>query len=370
MINAMVYIKGITKGKYGAVSAVVCDSWGRVLNKTSMFVGETTPIQADFTALLSGVEIAVESDATSIKIFTDNEGLIRNINRTGSIKDEEIIKLIEDVKSIADGVPFEVTYIHSSRNKEAESLAISALESGLKEQEEAERKKIEEERRKQEELERQRLAEEHLKRAEADSKINSTNNNKSINKPVDKNAVSKKIAVAAFKRAMLFGDIAADRKSSYKDSIKSNSDIIPDEREEKQVSAGGVVYKKEGGKFLICLISKKNGRVWALPKGRVLPGEDLEDTARREVAEETGHLTRVTAILDEISYYFYVKEENVLYHKTVYFFLMPLLEENFCTPDGEASSIVWLSPGEAYKRLSYLNEKDVMSSQSNPPKSC
>ena len=52
---------------------------------------------------------------------------------------------------------------------------------------------------------------------------------------------------------MLFGDIAADRKSSYKDSIKSNSDIIPDEREEKQVSAGGVVYKKEGGKFLICL---------------------------------------------------------------------------------------------------------------------
>ena len=59
MINAMVYIKGITKGKYGAVSAVVCDSWGRVLNKTSMFVGETTPIQVDFTALLSGVELAV-----------------------------------------------------------------------------------------------------------------------------------------------------------------------------------------------------------------------------------------------------------------------------------------------------------------------
>ena len=355
MINAMVYIKGITKGKYGAVSAVVCDSWGRVLNKTSMFVGETTPIQADFTALLSGVEIAVEAEASSMKIFTDNETLIRYANRRGNITDEEVIKLIEDVKSIADGIPFEVTYIHSSRNKEAESLAISALENGLKEQEESERKKFEEDKKKQEELEKQRLAKEHLKRAETDIK-KSTEKKAIANSGIAK----KKVAVAAFKRAMLFGDIAADRKSSYKDIAKSNNDIIPEEREEKQVSAGGVVYKKEGGKFLICLISKKNGRVWALPKGRVLPGEDLEDTARREVAEETGHLTCVTATLDQISYYFYVKEENVLYHKTVYFFLMPLLEENFCTPDGEASSIVWITPGEAYKRLSYLNEKDVL----------
>ena len=365
MINAMVYIKGITKGEYGAVSAVICDSWGRVLNKTSMFVGETTPIKADFTALLFGVETAVESEASSMKIFTDNETLIRYVNRRGSIVDEEVIKLIEDIKSIADGIPFEVTYIHSSRNKDAESLALSALENGLKDIEETEKIEkqkqeekaiIEEENRQKEELKKQKLREETLQKNE-ENKISSENIDVSSSNP---KTTKKKIAVAAFKRAMLFGDIAADRKSSYKDKVKISSDIIPEEREEKQISAGGVVYKKEGGKFLICLISKKNGRIWALPKGRVLPGEDLEDTARREVAEETGHLTRVTAILDQISYYFYVKEENVLYHKTVYFFLMPLLEENFCTPDGEASSIVWITPGEAYKRLSYLNEKDVL----------
>lgn len=363
MINAMVYIKGITKGIYGAVSAVVCDSWGRVLNKTSMFVGETTSIKADFTALLFGVETAVEAEASSMKIFTDNETLIRYVNRRGSITDEEIIKLIEDVKSIADGVPFEVTYIHNSRNKEAEALAISALENGLKEIEEAEKQEkvrlLEEEKKQKDELGQQKFIEENFKK---DDELNNNNlpSDKIDSDNLNPKVTKKKVAVAAFKRAMLFGDIAADRKSSYKDKIKTSSDIIPDEREEIQISAGGVVYKKEGGKFLVCLISKKNGRIWALPKGRVLPGEDLEDTARREVAEETGHLTRVTAILDQISYYFYVKEENVLYHKTVYFFLMPLLEENFCTPDGEASSIIWITPGEAYKRLSYLNEKDVL----------
>jgi 8-oxo-dGTP diphosphatase len=133
-----------------------------------------------------------------------------------------------------------------------------------------------------------------------------------------------------------------------------------EEREERQISAGGVVYKKEGGRYKVCLIAKKNKRVWALPKGRLNPGENLEETAQREIAEETGLLTEVHEKLDEISYYFYWKDENVFYHKTVYFYLMPVIKENYCQRDTEVDAVIWLTLGEAYKKLTYLNEKEVL----------
>ena len=327
-MNLIVYTKGISKGaqNQAATGAIVCDNWGRVLKKTSQFIGEANGIRADFTALLYGIEAGIEAGGTSIKIFADNEILIKHMTGISKIKEDEIADLLSDIKSMSGNLFIEFIQIHPSRNRDAEALAISALDEHLKEIE------------------------------EKDKRIRPREQKKSKNEPAPKQA-----AVAAFKRAMLFDDITTDREErNTPTKQEAASDLCPEEKEEQQISAGGVVYKKEGNKILVCLISKKNDRIWAFPKGRVIPGEHIEDTARREIAEETGHLTQVTDILDEISYYFYVKEENTLYHKTVYFFLMPLLEENFCEPDGEADSIVWLPLGEAYRKLTYINEKDVL----------
>lgn len=329
-MNLIVYIKGISKGPQGpsATGAIVCDNWGRVLKKTSQFIGEVNGLRADFTALLYGIEAGIEAGGTSIKVFADNEILIKHMSAISKIKEDEIADLLSDIKSMSGNLFIEFIQIHPSRNREAEALAIAALDEHLKEVE------------------------------EKDKKVRPSPRENRVTK---KEPNSKQAAVAAFKRAMILDDIATDRENRNIPSKQDyDSDLCPEEKEEQQISAGGVVYKKEGNKILVCLISKKNDRIWALPKGRVMPGEHIEDTARREIAEETGHLTQVTDILDEISYYFYVKEENTLYHKTVYFFLMPLLEENFCEPDGEADSIVWLPLGDAYRKLTYINEKDVL----------
>ena len=130
--------------------------------------------------------------------------------------------------------------------------------------------------------------------------------------------------------------------------------------EADQFSAGGVLYRHDKGKPRVCLVSKRLGRVWAFPKGRMNPGETHEETACREVLEETGHSAEIVTKLDEIHYFFLLKESRTFYRKTVTFFLMRLKQENASVRDEEADQVSWLELGEANKRLTYINEKKLL----------
>ena len=56
----------------------------------------------------------------------------------------------------------------------------------------------------------------------------------------------------------------------------------------RQISSGGVIYKKIDDTFHVALISVKDGKFWSLPKGLIDKGETPEMTAVREVREESG----------------------------------------------------------------------------------
>jgi 8-oxo-dGTP pyrophosphatase MutT (NUDIX family) len=107
-------------------------------------------------------------------------------------------------------------------------------------------------------------------------------------------------------------------------------------------------------------VAKRQGRVWALPKGRLNEGESVDQTALREILEETGHKAEIIDLLDEISYVFFLKESGTLYHKKVTFFLMKLIQENAQERDQENDFVNWVDMGEAIKKLSYINEKKVL----------
>jgi len=90
----------------------------------------------------------------------------------------------------------------------------------------------------------------------------------------------------------------------------------------KQVSSGGVIFRRHKNVIEVAMVAIKGGNVWCLPKGLIDKGEIPEKTALREVLEETGLKGRIIEKLGEITYWYYIKNDNAKCKKTVHFFLM------------------------------------------------
>ncbi len=127
-------------------------------------------------------------------------------------------------------------------------------------------------------------------------------------------------------------------------------------------SSGGVIYRMNGDQPEVILISHRSqgGReVWCLPKGSMEEGESLQETAVREVREETGTLGRVLEKLGEIRYQFYSKPDRKQISKTVHFYLLVYLEGDVADHDHEADEAKWFPLDEAMERLTHLNERAI-----------
>lgn len=131
---------------------------------------------------------------------------------------------------------------------------------------------------------------------------------------------------------------------------------------ERQISSGGVIFRRAGRKIEVALIAVKGGTVWCLPKGLVEKGENLARTAHREVKEETGLDGKILGKIDSIHYFFAHKEkdETVRYFKIVYFFLMECAGGDVAGHDQEVDDCRWFSIGEAIRKIEYEDEKRVL----------
>ncbi|MGH7274368.1 MAG: NUDIX hydrolase [Nitrospiria bacterium] len=131
----------------------------------------------------------------------------------------------------------------------------------------------------------------------------------------------------------------------------------------RQVSSGGVIYRKREGRCEVALIlrsTRKGKKLWCLPKGLMQGTESPEETARREVREETGLEGKVNEKLGEIQYIFYSPEEHSRIQKTVYFFLIEYLSGSVADHDSEVEEARWLPIETAIDLLVYETERDIV----------
>jgi 8-oxo-dGTP pyrophosphatase MutT (NUDIX family) len=136
-------------------------------------------------------------------------------------------------------------------------------------------------------------------------------------------------------------------------------------RRVNETSAGGLVLDRlapDASGALIGRLDRRGRLLWSLPKGHVEAGETEEQTAVREVAEETGILGQVIGKLGSIDFWFVAEGRRV--HKTVHHYLLlavdPVHGLELSDEDVEVSEVAWVPLDAISGRLAYADERRLL----------
>lgn len=120
------------------------------------------------------------------------------------------------------------------------------------------------------------------------------------------------------------------------------------------IEAGGGVIWRHGKRGIEVLVIHRPGRDWSLPKGKLDPGETIEQCALREVAEETGYRCELGPELPSTSY-----TDRLGRPKTVRYWAMRVVGGEF-VPNAEVDAARWLRTGQAKKRVTLRRDARVI----------
>jgi 8-oxo-dGTP pyrophosphatase MutT (NUDIX family) len=130
----------------------------------------------------------------------------------------------------------------------------------------------------------------------------------------------------------------------------------------EQVSAGGVVFRRDDGRVDIVIVAVGGNNRWQLPKGLVEKDEKPEIAAVREAREEGGTESEVVEHIETVEYWYagLDKGERVRFHKRVHFYLLRYLSGDTSNHDWEVDEARWVPIGDAGSQLAFDNERRVV----------
>ncbi|HRT37518.1 MAG TPA: NUDIX domain-containing protein [Caldisericia bacterium] len=120
----------------------------------------------------------------------------------------------------------------------------------------------------------------------------------------------------------------------------------------KLISAGGVIIYQN--KVLLL----KREKSWVFPKGKVKEGENLIQTAIREIFEETGIIANEKGIeIGNTNYKYMTNDEQ--FEKTVYYYLF-IVNDISVNIEKTFLGYGWFYFDEALKYVTYKNDKKIL----------
>ncbi len=129
------FTDGAARGNPGpaSIGAVLKDPSGEIVIEISQYLGKATNNQAEYRALVTGLEKALAHDAKCLEVFLDSELVVKQIHGEYAVKHPDLIPLYEQVKSLLKKFSqVKVSHVRREKNKEADKLANLALDKQIK----------------------------------------------------------------------------------------------------------------------------------------------------------------------------------------------------------------------------------------------
>ena len=129
-----IYTDGAARGNPGpaAVGVVLKDTVGNIIATISRRLAPTTNNQAEYLAIIGGLEKAVSLDCRHVSVKSDSELVVKQINGQFKIKNTALRPLYQQVVQLTGKLEsFSISYIPREQNRQADDLANKALDGGL-----------------------------------------------------------------------------------------------------------------------------------------------------------------------------------------------------------------------------------------------
>lgn len=125
------YTDGGARGNPGpaGVGAVLLDHSGTVVQEISQYIGEATNNQAEYTALILGLEAASVSGITQICVLADSELMVRQMKGEYRVKHPDLKPLYVKAKELASRFQeFQIRHVRREQNSHADALVNQAID--------------------------------------------------------------------------------------------------------------------------------------------------------------------------------------------------------------------------------------------------
>ncbi|MHB9112883.1 MAG: Nif3-like dinuclear metal center hexameric protein [Thermoleophilia bacterium] len=125
------YVDGGSRGNPGpaGIGAVLAGPDGEPLETLASYIGEATNNVAEYQAMISGLELALDRGVTRLAIFSDSELIVRQLEGAYRVKNEGLRPYYQQAKSLLSRLDeYEISSIPREANVHADELVNQALD--------------------------------------------------------------------------------------------------------------------------------------------------------------------------------------------------------------------------------------------------
>ena len=126
-----IYTDGGARGNPGpsGIGVVIYNEKKQVIKEVSEYIGAATNNQAEYKALLRGLEEAKKLRATEVNIFMDSELVIKQLKQEYRVREPELAKVFVKVWNLLQGFNnYSLKHVLRGKNKRADKLVNDAID--------------------------------------------------------------------------------------------------------------------------------------------------------------------------------------------------------------------------------------------------